>query len=142
MHKCCTASILIQRSTFRAIVWPKRESGITSLIIDDRAACRNLHRAAPTIHAFTMCMLPNQRGPFHTAKRAHVQSTSIGFSHCRGREYENPDSEWRGFYARCTTSQARARPFQSEYGRRIPFASHNPEAPKKKRKKEGVLRCF
>jgi hypothetical protein len=69
-HKCCTASIL-RRSTFRAIVWPKRECGITCfLIIGDRAACRNLHRAAPTStrSLFTFTMIPNQRTLSHSEK--------------------------------------------------------------------------
>jgi hypothetical protein len=81
----------------RAIVWPKRECGITSFIIDDRAACRNLHRAAPTSTrslSRSLTMLPNQRTLSHSEKSS--KSTSIGFSHCRGREYER----WRGYYAR------------------------------------------
>jgi len=80
--QACTASILLQRSTFGAIEWPKRESGTTSLIIDDRAACRNLHRAAPTstrslfhFHDVAPTSGPGPADPF--TQRKELKSTFV-----------------------------------------------------------------
>lgn len=144
-HKCCTASFLLQRSTFRAIVWPKQESGMTclsrSLIIDDRAACRNLHTST---RSRSLTMLPNQRTDPFTQRKELIERIGWVFSHCRGRECEKLDSGpgWRGFYARWydEPSLSLAIQFQSKYGRRISFASHKLEAPRKeddKKKRRG-----
>lgn len=112
----------------------KRYNLFVLLIIDDRAACRNLHRAGTHIHAFLFHVhdVTQPAGPFHTAKRAH--STSTGSSHCRGRECEKP--WWRRFYARCTTRPSPSPPLghsKASNGRRISFANHKLEAPEKKR---------
>jgi hypothetical protein len=115
-----------------------------SLIIDDRAACRNLHRAAPTStrSLFSRSRCYPTSGPFHTAKRAHAQSTSIRFSHCREREYEKLDSERRGFYARCTTSQALSLAIPKQVRKEDTVCqpqTRSPQEEKKKRRGPSVL---
>ena len=125
------------------------------------AACRNLHRAALTVHVHLhvpdpddgvgrLLGVPKQRtDPF--TQRKELKSTSIGWfgSPFRERECEKPDLGWTrrdggGLTTRERKLVRQAKPSHSGASAEGGYSAifREPEASKRKKIQKGDLRCF
>ena len=127
----------------------KRHNLFVPLIIDDRAACRNLHGPVrhphPRVHFFfsrSRCYPTS--GPFHTAKRAHVSIGLVTVVDVNARSLVRNGPSGGGFTRDVRQSQALSFAIPRQVVRKEDtICQPQTRSPREEKgKKEGVPRCF